>query len=145
MTLDGPNANRLAFAGVSALTVLTWYALPDAIRSRKARTVIKAGLVGVTMAGVANIPAVFPEASRLKPTPRIELPKPALIGLALGAVAATTAGTVWFEKAIYANGERRRARGVRCAHTPAATVMALATVAAALNDWTKLATIVTKG
>ena len=44
MTLDDPRTSRLAFAGVAALTVLTWYALPDAVRSRRARTVIKAGL-----------------------------------------------------------------------------------------------------
>ena len=42
MTLNDPMTSRLAFAGVAALTVLTWYALPDAVRSRRARTVIKA-------------------------------------------------------------------------------------------------------
>jgi hypothetical protein len=144
MTLDDPRTSRLAFAGVSALTVLTWYALPDAVRSRRARAVIKAGLLGVSAAGAAMIPQVFPEARRLKPEPRIDLPGPALAALAVGATAVVTAGTIWFEKAIYARGERKRARGVHCAHTPAAAAMALATGAAALVDWTRLASRVTE-
>ena len=64
MTLNDPRTSRLAFAGVAALTVLTWYALPDAVRSRRARTVIKAGLLGVTAAGPAMILQVLPEERR---------------------------------------------------------------------------------
>ena len=144
MTMDDPRTSRLAFAGVSVLTVLTWYALPDAVRSRRARGVIKAGLLGVTAAGVAMIPQVFPEARHLKPEPRVDLPGPAIAALALGATAVATVGTIWFEKAVFAHGEHRRARGVRCAHTPAALAMALVTGAAALVDWTKLAKKVTE-
>ena len=144
MTLDDPRTSRLAFAGVSALTVLTWYALPDAVRSRRARVVIKAGLLGVSAAGVAMIPQVFPGARRLMPGPRIDLPGPALAALAVGATAVAAGGAIWCEKAIYARGERQRARGVHCAHTPAAAAMALATGAAALVDWTKLASRVTE-
>jgi hypothetical protein len=145
MTLDDPKTSRLAFAGVSALTVLTWYALPDAVRSRPARAVIKVGLLGLSAAGVAMIPQVFPEARRLKLEPGIDLPSPAVAALAVGATAVATGGTIWLEKAIYARGERIRARGVRCAHTPAAAAMALATGAAALVDWTKLTDRVTEG
>jgi hypothetical protein len=139
MALDDLRVSRLAFAGVSALTVLTWYALPDAVRSRRARIVVKAGLLGVTAAGAAMIPQVFPEALSHKPERGLDLPGTAVAALALGAAAAAVAGTVWFEKAVYAHGERGRARGVRCAHTPAAAAMALATGAAALIDWTRLA------
>ena len=127
MTMDDPRTRRLVFAGVSALTVLTWYALPDAVRSRRARTVIKAGLLGVTAAGAAMIPQVFPEERQLKPDLRIDLSGPARAAVAVGATAVATVATIWFEKAIYARGERKRARGVRCAHTPAAAAMALAT------------------
>jgi len=116
MTLDDPTTRRLAFAGVSALTVLTWYALPDAVRSRGARVVIKTGLLGVTAAGVAMMPQVYPEARTFRPQRGI-----------------------WGEKAIYARGERRRARGVRCAHTPAAVAMAMATGVVTVVDWPKLA------
>ncbi len=142
MKIDDSRTNRLAFAGVSALTVLTWYALPDAVRSRRARGVIKVGLLGVTAAGAAMIPQVFPEARELKLEPPVDLPAPALAALALGATAAATVGTIWFEKVVFAYGERQRASGVRCAHTPAALAMALATGAAALVDWTKLAEMV---
>jgi hypothetical protein len=114
------------------------------VRSRRARVVIKAGLLGVSAAGAAMIPQVFPGARRLKPEPRIDLPGPALAALAVGATVVATAGTIWFEKAIYARGERQRARGVHYAHTPAAAAMALATGAAALVDWTRLASRVTE-
>lgn len=139
MTMDEPRTNRLAFAGVSALTVLTWYALPDAVRSRRARAVIKAGLLGVTAAGAAMIPQVFPEVRDFRPERFNDLPAPAVAALGVGATALATVGTIWFEKAVFASGERKRARGVRCAHTPAAVAMALATGAVALADWTKLA------
>ena len=138
MTPNDSRTTRLAFAGVSALTVLTWYALPDAVRSRGARAVIKVGLLGVTAAGVAMMPQVFPEARDLTPLRRLDLPAPALAALAVGAAALTTIGTIWGEKAVYARGERLRARGVRCAHTPVAAMLALATGAAVLVDWSKL-------
>ena len=144
MTMDDPRTSRLAFAGVSALTVLTWYALPDAVRSRRARAVIKAGLLGVTAAGAVMIPQVFPEARDFRPEPLIDLPAPALAALGVGAAALATAGTIWFEKAVFASGERRRARGACCAHTPAAAAMALATGAAALVDWATLVRRITR-
>jgi len=144
MTMDDPRTRRLVFAGVSALTVLTWYALPDAVRSRRARAVIKVGLLGVSAAGVGMIPQVFPDAQPLKLEPRTDLPVPAVAALAVGGTAVATAGTIWLEKAVYALGERQRARGVRCAHTRAAAAMALATGAAALVDWTKLSSRATE-
>lgn len=138
MTLSDPTTSRLAFAGVSALTVLTWYALPDAVRSRPTRCIIKAGLLGVTAGGVAMIPQVFPKVrDDLRREPRTDLSGPA-VALALGATAVGALATVWFEKAIYAHGERGRARGVRCSHTPAALVLALVAGVAPLVGWTKL-------
>jgi hypothetical protein len=141
VALDDLRVSRIVFAGVSALTVLTWYALPDALRSRRARVVVKAGLLGVTAAGAAMIPQVFPEALPHKPEPHLDLPGTTVAALVVGATAAAVVSTVWFEKFIYAHGERRRARGIHCAHTPAAAAMALATGAAALVDWKKLAGI----
>jgi hypothetical protein len=132
--MDSSTKNRLAFAGVSALTVLTWYALPDAVRSRPARTVIKAGLLGVTAAGVAMIPQIYPEAPPLT-EPKIDLPRTTQTALLVGAAALTVAGTIWGEKAIYARGERTRAEGVRCAHTPAAVALAAATGLVAVVPW----------
>lgn len=138
MHLDDSRTNRLAFAGISALTVLTWYALPDAVRSRRVRGVLKAGLLVVTAAGTAMIPRVFPETGSLAPA-LDDLSDPSRTALAVGSAAAATAGTVWFEKAVFAYGERRRARGVQCAHTPLALAMAVATGAAVLIDWARVA------
>jgi hypothetical protein len=143
MALDDLRVSRFAFAGVSALTVLTWYALPDAVRNRRARIVVKAGLLGVTAAGAGMIPQVFGDALPHQPEPRLDLSRTTVAALALGATAAAVVGTIWFERAIYARGERSRARGVRCAHTPAAAAIALATGAAALVDWTKVASTIT--
>ena len=138
MKIDDPKTRRLAFAGVSALTVLTWYALPDAVRSRRVRAVIKTGLLGLTAAGVTMIPQVFPETRQLRMPPTIDVHGSARVALSVGALALATAGTIWFEKVVYARGERLRAGGSRCAHTRAAGAMALATGAVALADWTKL-------
>ena len=98
MALARPRTSCLVFAGASALTVLTWYALPDAVRSRRARTVIKAGLLGVTAAGAATIPQVFPEELQLKPDLRIDidLSGPARAAVAVGATAVATVATIWF-------------------------------------------------
>ncbi|HSN43894.1 MAG TPA: hypothetical protein VLR88_07535 [Propionibacteriaceae bacterium] len=131
--------SRLAFAGASFLTVLTWYALPDAVRSRPARTVIKTGLLGVTAVGTAMIPQVFPAANNPASKPRVDLPAPAMAALGVAGAALATAATVWGEKVVFAFGERRRAAGVRCAHTPAALALAVATGAAAVVDWPKVA------
>lgn len=138
MALDDLRVSRLAFAGVSALTVFTWYALPDAVRSRRARVVVKAGLLGVTAAGAAMIPQVFPASEHSEPEPHSQLSRPTVTALILGATVAAVAGTAWFEKALYAHGERRRTAGVRCAHTRPALGLALATGAVALVDWARL-------
>ena len=81
---------------------------------------------------------MFPQTRLLGADQRIDLPGPALAAAALGVTAVATVGTVWAEKAIVAFGERRRARGVRWAHTPLALVLALGTGALALVDWTRL-------
>lgn len=128
-----PRTDRAAFAAISALTVLTWYALPDAVRSRPARAVIKVGLLGVTAAGVTQIPRVYPDMTSR--TPEIEVPGPLAMVGGLVVLGAGSAVTIWLEKVIFAAGERARARGVRCAHTPIAAALALATGAAALAGW----------
>lgn len=139
MTDTESRNNRLTFAGVAALTVLTWYALPDAVRSRGLRAVIKTGLLGVTAAGMAMIPQVYPDAEKFAQEVRNDVPESARTAAAAGAAALAVVGTIWGEKVIYARGERIRAGGVRCAHTSAAVAMALATGAAALVDWPALA------
>ncbi|MBI4900495.1 MAG: peptidase S9 [Actinobacteria bacterium] len=136
MTLDHATKSRLEFAGVGALTVLTWYALPDVLHSRPGRALVKAVLLGVTAAGAGTIPQVYPMAREPSPARAGGAARPAPAGRAVAAAALGTLLTVWFEKVVFAAGERRRTDGARCAHTRAAAEIALLTGAAALIDWT---------
>jgi formate hydrogenlyase subunit 3/multisubunit Na+/H+ antiporter MnhD subunit len=139
MTTDDQRTKRLRFAGISTLTVFAWYALPDVVRSRGLRGLVKAKLLGVTALGVAMVPQVFPDAQLPPLEPPADLPEPAVVALGLGATALAVAGTVWGEKVVFAHGEHRRAQGSRWGHTPLALLLAAATGAVALLDWNKLA------
>lgn len=114
-------------AAALGLGTLAWYAMPDLVRSRAARSVLKTGLLG------AGLAASWPK------LPLDELDEllsdqvwgtREVIGAGLG-VLATAAVVVVGEKAIYAFGERRRARGARLAHTLPA--IGLAVVSGALG------------
>ncbi|MDO5533720.1 MAG: hypothetical protein Q4F65_03605 [Propionibacteriaceae bacterium] len=117
-----PTTVNIPQAVTMGVTTLAWYALPDAVRSRPARALLKAGLL--VAGGAVWVQARTPD-DRVQSGPDAfddalaavnEAPGKALaIGgtvLALG-----TALSVAGEKAIFAFGERRRARGVRFAHT----------------------------
>ena len=136
MTRDETRTRRYQFAGASALTVLTWYGLPDAVRSRKARMLIKSGLLVVTAVGAAMIPQVYPDGVHHAPGQSGKNAEAPHTGRALVATAAVLLGTIWFEKAVFARGERRRTQGVTCAHSRVAAAMALLTTALASLDWT---------
>lgn len=123
-------------AALGAGTV-AWYAMPDLIRSRGVRTVLKTALLGgvaaaaPTLARAQGAPSsgeVFDEVFSNPDLPGWVVPA------ALGVTVLGTVATVWGEKAVYAFGERRRARGVRFAHTvPALALGALAAVAVAVD------------
>ena len=117
MTDTESKNNRLTFAGVAALTVLTWYALPDAVRSRGLRAVIKTGLLGVTAAGMAMIPQVYPDAEKFAQEVRNDVPESARTAAAAGAAALAVVGTIWGEKvithAVSGSGRRRPLRHFR--------------------------------
>ncbi|HHU38183.1 MAG TPA: peptidase S9 [Propionibacterium sp.] len=120
------------------LTTLAWYALPDLVRSRGARTVLKLGLVG---AGGAAWVLARPE----KPLPTgaqgpdtfdvlfeaIRTEPATTLGLGAAIVGITAALTVAGEKAVFRFGERRRARGARGAHTVPALVLGVLGAASA--------------
>lgn len=115
---------RLA-AGTGLMT-LAWYAMPDLVRSRGVRTGLKVVILG---AGATLTPLAlqqFPDDDSIAVP---DAPPAAIAALGIGVLAASTALTVWAEKAIYAYGERRRARGVRGAHTLPAIGLAALTVA----------------
>lgn len=140
--MTAPTASRTnpAQVAVMGLTTVAWYALPDVVRSRPARVALKGALLGLGGAawvvaraekptptgpvGPDTFDEVF-EAIRTEP----------LKSLTLGAtiIGLTTALTIAGEKAIFRFGERRRAKGVRGAHTvPAFVLGALGAASAAL-------------
>lgn len=117
-------------AGVGGLT-FAWYALPDAVRSRAVRTALKSGIVA---ASVAAMPLILPRDTDAPLVLPEDGPSPALVAGGLAALAGGVALSVWGEKAIFAFGERRRARGVRFAHAlPAAGLAVLAAAVMALD------------
>lgn len=119
-----------ALAVAAGVTSFAWYALPDVVRSRGARTLLKT----VLLAKLATFYALTrgPRAELNGPDATDELfnavneapGRAAVIGL--GALGVGVGLTVLGEKAVYRFGERRRARGVRGAHAvPAAVLGAL--------------------
>lgn len=141
MSVDPARSARLALAGGTFLTVLAWYALPDAVRSRPLRVALKTGLLGATVAGLATVPEAyspFTPAPASADEPAAQLSPAAFATLATATAAASVGLTVWGEKAIFARGERRRAAGVRCAHTRLAAGLAAFSGLAALPDWGRL-------
>ncbi len=131
------DTRTLPVAAATGVATFAWYAMPDAVRSRRVRTLLKGGLI----AGVLGTYAAFrgPREATNGPDATDELfnavnAEPGKM-LAIGAGMAT-AGiglTVLGEKTAFAWGERRRARGVRWAH--AAPAVALGALAAAGTLW----------
>lgn len=125
------------WASVAGATVLAWYAMPDALRSKKWRSLAKIGLMGATAYAGAKIPEVrsdveeFPAFAR---TQLVDLPPKTATAILVGGAAATTAITILAEKWLFARGELRRSKGVRGAHTRQALVLAGASAALAFTE-----------
>lgn len=134
MTLD---VQKVAPRAIGfGLGTLAWYAMPDVIRSRPLRVLAKAGLSAALVAGIAatddgQITTALGESLDTL-TDQVWGTKKAMAvgaGAAL-ALVGTIAVTVIGEHAIYQRGERRRAEGVRAAHTRQGLVMGVLGVAA---------------
>lgn len=126
-----PNEPRPALVAGTAAVVFAWYALPDVVRSRTARGLLKTGLLAATAAAVPTLLATD-EAPALPDG--VWPPTPAALAGGVALLAAGTAATVWGERAVFAFGERRRARGVRFAHAlPALGLAALAAASLAVD------------
>lgn len=110
------------WAAALGLTTLAWYAMPDLIRRPAARGLAKTALLG---AGAAASWAKMPRSELDSWISDQVWGTREVLGAGLGV--ATAAGlTILGERVIYAFGERRRARGVRLAHTlPALGLAAL--------------------
>lgn len=102
------------------LGTVAWYALPDVVRSRAARAMLKTGLVAA--GGAAYALAHRPESPQQGPDAFDEVLAAVnedpgrTLGLLTAVLAGSTALGIAGEKAIFRFGERRRARGVRGAH-----------------------------
>lgn len=113
-----------AAAAVTGATTLAWYAMPDLVRSRTLRALLKttalSGATGYFVKAASEQGFDLGEVLEGQVWGTREV-----LGGALGGLIATVA-TVAVEKAIFAFGERRRARGRRLAHTlPALGLTAL--------------------
>ena len=118
-------------AGVGA--TVAWYALPDYVRSRPLRGLVKAGLLGVLgWSMVAQLPegAELPpyddedtDCSKSSPVAGedpldgVTEADPAELAVLAGAALGSAMITVGVERWLFRRGERRRAQGARFAHT----------------------------
>lgn len=134
-------AARATQALAAATTVFAWYALPDVVRSRTmrgwAKTALIAGYVGTVVA--TGDGSLDPRRAQQE-MEEADLGEFVPWMLAAGGVllAGSTALSVVVEKKIFARGERRRAAGVRGAHTRMAVVAAIATGLLSLVDEDRL-------
>lgn len=116
-----PTSVNIPQAVTMGVTTLAWYALPDAVRSRPARAVLKTGLLAAggtawvlqrrPRSGLQSGPDVYDDVLAAVNAEPVKA-----LGVGGAVVALTVALSVAGEKAIFAFGERRRARGARFAH-----------------------------
>jgi len=148
-----PPAPRVLSAALGGLAATAYYATPDLIRSRAARGWAKAALTAVVVAtsvpdmrrGLAEMRA---ERTAAAEDPQREQAdwagmwgamspgaRASVVGAGATALAASVGSVVAIERAVFRRGERRRAAGVRFAHTrPALAWGVLTTVVALLPD-----------
>lgn len=120
---------RAAGLAVSTGATIAWYALPDVVRSRPLRGLVKVGLLGAMGWSLVSL---MPEGDELPPyddemdcsEAKTEDPldgvteaEPRELAVLAGAVLGSAVVTVAVERWLFRRGERRRAAGVRLAHT----------------------------
>ena len=124
---------RVAGFAVGVGATVAWYALPDYVRSRPLRGLVKAGLLGVLgWSMVAQLPegAELPpyddedtDCSKSSPVAGedpldgVTEADPAELAVLAGAALGSAMITVGVERWLFRRGERRRAQGARFAHT----------------------------
>jgi hypothetical protein len=120
---------RAAGLAVGTGATIAWYALPDVVRSRPLRGLVKVGLLGAMGWSLVSL---MPEGDELPPyddemdcsEAKTEDPldgvteaEPRELAVLAGAVLGSAVVTVAVERWLFRGGERRRAAGVRLAHT----------------------------
>ena len=120
---------RAAGLAVGTGATIAWYALPDVVRSRPLRGLMKVGLLGAMGWSLVSL---MPEGDELPPyddemdcsEAKTEDPldgvteaEPRELAVLAGTVLGSAVVTVAVERWLFRRGERRRAAGVRLAHT----------------------------
>lgn len=121
-----PNLTQAAVMGVATFA---WYSSPDWVASRNGRAAVKVGLVALGGAGWVAARSATPDQDHSETAAALAEVREALrtdpaatLGMGVVIAGLTVALAAAGEKAIFAFGERRRARGVRGAHTVPALV-----------------------
>ena len=125
--LDNTDARRSLAVGTGA--TVAWYALPDVVRSRPLRGLMKVGLLGAMGWSLVSL---MPEGDELPPyddetdcsEEKTEDPldgvteaEPRELAVLAGAALGSAVLTVAVERWLFRRGEARRAQGTRFAHT----------------------------
>lgn len=120
---------RAAGLAVGTGATIAWYALPDVVRSRPLRGLVKVGLLGAMGWSLVSL---MPEGDELPPyddemdcsEAKTEDPldgvteaEPRELAVLAGAVLGSAVVTVAVERWLFRRGEHRRAQGARFAHT----------------------------
>jgi len=120
---------RAAGLAVGTGATIAWYALPDVVRSRPLRGLVKVGLLGAMGWSLVSL---MPEGDELPPyddetdcsqektddpLDGVTEAEPRELAVLAGAVLGSAVVTVAVERWLFRRGERRRAAGVRLAHT----------------------------
>lgn len=120
---------RAAGLAVGTGATVAWYALPDVVRSRPLRGLMKVGLLGAMGWSLVSL---MPEGDELPPyddetdcsqektddpLDGVTEAEPRELAVLAGAVLGSAVVTVAVERWLFRRGERRRTQGARFAHT----------------------------
>ncbi|TCI99527.1 peptidase S9 [Aeromicrobium sp. IC_218] len=136
-----PSVSRRTSAVVTFVATTAYYASPDVVRSRRTRTRLKGGLVGVI--SVVSLLEARPDRPDPETSDAVEEVLGSLTGREQAALGAVAVGVVVggalavraAERWIFAHGERRRASGKRLAHTVPALALGAVGAATVLVPW----------
>lgn len=124
--------SRLSGAAISGVAVAAWYCLPDVVRRPAWLTLARVSVVAATTAAISRLDS--PEAADLESLERHFLPELSA-GKLVAATSALLVGSlavgIAAEVLLFRRGERRRAAGVRWAHSKQALVLGAVAATAA--------------
>lgn len=125
---------QLSSAVINGAGVFSWYAMPDAIRSRAVRTLLKTGILSVMVHhGAREVCKVSEDVKEAVAEARESgVSLTPYIGAGAAAVAVSGVVAVLGERFLFRRGERRRVEGRALAHTRQALPLAALALTPAL-------------